>query len=93
MFTWAPECMDAVLGLLFPRRWRAGFCPRSPWCGHSRGASVVQQDSASLSSPSVTKFYCENACSKLADPQVMITGDYLLTAIAIAKNVASQHIP
>ena len=42
---------DAVLGLLFPRRWRARFCPRSSWCGHSRGASVVQQDSASLSFP------------------------------------------
>ena len=92
MFTWAPEC--------------TGRCPRPPvsqamacpilssqlvvrafaWC-FCRATRFCQPFL-----PSVLKFYCENACSKLADPQVMITGDYLLTAIAIAKNVASQHM-
>ena len=58
----------------------------------ARGAGIrVVLLSCKKTFPVWLKFHCENSCSKLADPQVMITGDYLLTAIAIAKNVASLH--
>ena len=45
----------------------------------ARGAGIrVVLLSCKKTFPVWLKFHCENSCSKLADPQVMITGDYLL---------------